>query len=303
MRVLYVVPQGDPVALDHFLEDQARMPLAKCRDLIDFGAVYVDGKVEQAPARLLLAAQEVRLHIPRYGTKRFYETRKERILYQDTDLLAYDKETGVPCQQTPYDAYNNVYAGLKRFLGLVPTTGTQGEPAKAPGPSSTLGMHHRLDKDVSGIMVFALSSRANRALSDGFRKRKVEKVYRAVVCREPQEDAWVETAPIGRKNGRYLCVGPGEGKEAETRFRVIERSGGLALVEARPQTGRTHQIRLHLARRGLPILGDRLYKGRPHTRCMLHAQRLSFSHPSAHRMLHLEAPLPPEFHEVFETDP
>jgi len=298
MRYLFVVPQGKGVALDRFLQRQAHMPLARCRDLIDFGSVYVDGKVEQKAERPLLPGQEIRLHVPRYGTRRFYETRQDRILYRDTELLAYDKEEGIPCQQTPYDAYNNVYAGLKRFLGLCPSDRMRSGPEKPPIPSPTLGMHHRLDKDVSGVMVFALSKKANRILSDGFRNRKVEKVYCAVVCGEPHEDAWTEAAPIGRKNGRYLCVKDGEGKEAETRFRVIRREEGLTLVEACPKTGRTHQIRLHLALRGLPILGDRIHEGRPNARCMLHAVCLSFPHPTTGERLRLQAPLPPQFDTV-----
>ena len=144
-------------------------------------------------------------------------------------------------------------------------------------------------------MVFALSIRANTPLFNAFRDRDVEKVYVAVVCGDPPEDSWVETAPIGRQGGRYLCVEPGRGKEAETAFRVLRRASGMALVEARPRTGRTHQIRLHLARCGVPVLGDRQYGGRHHARCMLHAHVLAMAHPVTGARLVIEAPLPGAF--------
>lgn len=294
---MFSVPPEGPFTLERFMQSKVRLPLDKARDLVSFGAVYVEGKMEQDAERLLKPGQEVRVHISGYGTRRFYETDPDRLLYRDALLLAYDKEAGIPCQKTPYDAYNNVYAGLKRFLNPSPFSAGKGFQ-ETLSTSGYLGMHHRLDKDVSGVMIFALSVHANRFLAEGFRTRAVEKVYRAIVSGSPEEDSWVEKAPIGRKKGKYLCLGAGEGKEAETGFRVIQRGQGLTLVEAYPKTGRTHQIRLHLALGGLPVLGDRQHEGAPYTRCMLHSFRLTLSLPPGRERLLIEAPMPEAFEEA-----
>lgn len=301
MRYRFSVPPEGPVSLACFLQDRLRLSLEKARDLVSFGAVYVQGKMEQDVDRLLQPGQEVRVHIPRYGTRRFYEVNPDRILYRDDWLLAYDKQAGIPCQQTPYDAYNNVYAGLKRLLNSSSSTSGNRDLQRKNLVSGYLGMHHRLDKDVSGVMVFPLSPRANRSFSEGFRTKAVEKVYRAILSGIPDEDSWVENSSIGRRQGKYICVGEGEGKEAETGFQVIRREPRVTLVEAYPKTGRTHQIRLHLALRGLPILGDRQHEGAPYTRCMLHAFRLSLSHPISGKPLLFESPMPEAFEKALES--
>jgi len=297
-----VMKEDSGMPLDRFLAVKARVSLEEACDLVAFGAVWVNRDRVMDGCRPLGTGDEVTLNTPRDGVRRAYEACPERILYRDPWILAYDKEAGIPCQPTPYDAYNNVYEALRRRLGSTAAgigsggkEAAAGEGRKDWGGSGYLGLHHRLDSAVSGVMVFALSVKANGPLFEAFRDRRVEKVYRAVVCGNPPEDSWVERAPIGREGGRYLCVEPGQGKEAETGFRVLRRAAGLALVEARPRTGRTHQIRLHLARCGLPILGDRPYGGRSHPRCMLHAQELSLAHPVKRERLEIQAPLPEAF--------
>mgnify|MGYP001815980071 CR=1 FL=1 len=297
MQYTFKVKKETQTTLDRFLASHARVSLEEACELVRFGAVWVDRTRETDGERTLEAGEAVTVHIPRYGVRRYYETDPERILYRDPWLLAYDKEAGIPSQPTPYDGYNNVFEALKRWLGSEPCAGglPPGVERKDAGGSDTLALHHRLDMAVSGLMIFALSTRANAPLFEAFRDRQVEKKYRAVVCGEPGEDSWVERAAIGRQGGRYLCVEPGRGKEAETGFRVLRRAHGRALVEARPKTGRTHQIRLHLALRGLPILGDRQYGGLPYPRCMLHAQSLNLPHPVKSEPLVIEATLPDAF--------
>lgn len=303
-RYSFPVKEGDRIPLDRFVARHARFSLEEAGDLIRFGAVWVDRDRETDGARVLQAGERVTVHVPVYGVRRHYETDPLRVLFRDAWLLAYDKEAGVPCQPTPYDGYNNVHEALRRWLASGPNPAAADDPGKrreTPDPAGP-ALHHRLDQSVSGVMLFALSSRANPPLFRAFRDRQVDKEYRAVVCGEPVRDDWVETAPIGRSGGRYLCVEPGRGKEAETGFRVLRRARGLALVEARPRTGRTHQIRLHLALCGLPILGDRQYGGRPHARCMLHARALTLRHPVTGDPLEIEAPVPEGFERtVAET--
>lgn len=284
MRYLYQVPAGEPVVLDRFLEERTPFGLERVRRLVDFGSVYVDGRVERDPSRVLRPGQKVTLTVPYYGTNRFYSIEPSRILYRDPWILAYDKEPGIPCQPTPHDAHNNLFAALRDYLG------------RTEGDVPYLALHHRLDRETSGVMLLSLSEEANRALGAAFRERRVEKRYLAVVCADPPEDSWIDERPITRSEGRYRCARDGEkGKEASTEFRVLERRGGLALLEARPKTGRTHQIRVHLADRGLPILGDVRYRGRPFSRLMLHAWSLSLVHPVTGKPLTVEASPPDGF--------
>jgi len=286
--------------LDRYLARKARFPLEEARDLVRFGAVWVNRRREEDPSRSLAPGDEVSVSIPRYGVKRYYEADPARVLYRDPWILAYDKEADIPCQPTPYDSYNNVCEGLRRWVRSQGgpeevRAGDAGRGAETQEPSGYLALHHRLDLAVSGVMVFALSTRANKSLFDAFQTRRVEKIYRAVVCGNPASEDWVQTAAIGRKAGKYLCVPRGQGKEAETGFRVLRRGRDRAVVEARPRTGRTHQIRLHLAWSGLPVLGDRQHGGQPFPRCMLHAHRIRLAHPVTGEEMALEAPVPEEF--------
>lgn len=284
MRYLYEVPTGLPVPLDRFLEERTSFGLERVRRLVDFGSVYVDGRIERNPSRKLQPGQKVLLTVPYYGTVKFYTIDPSRILYRDPWILAYDKEPGIPCQPAPHDAHNNLFAAVRESL-----RGSEGD-------DPYVALHHRLDRETSGVMLLSLSEEANRALAAAFRERKVEKHYLAVICAEPAEDVWTENRPITRSEGRYRCARSGEkGKGAVTDFRVLERRSGLALIEALPRTGRTHQIRVHLADRGLPILGDTRYRGRPFSRLMLHAWSLSLAHPVTGEPLNLEASPPAGF--------
>lgn len=268
--------------VDH-LAGEALISNEEALDLIDFGSVQVDGRQERNPTRRLKGNEEIRLYWPWNGVRRFYEIDPGRILYQDRYLLAYDKEPGVPSQQTPADGYNNLFAALFRHF-------------ERKGASSPyVALHHRLDQETSGVMVFALDRSANRSLGEAFEHRKVEKDYLAWVKGKPSEACWISNEDIGRKGGRYCVFPRGHGKHAETAFQVIHAEADHTLLRARPLTGRTHQIRLHLAAAGHPILGDRLYGGPPSKRLYLHAYRLTLPHPITKSELVLTAPVPSDW--------
>lgn len=270
-----VVPEEDRgSAISRYLSGLIRRDVAETRDLISFGAVYVDGCVVRDPDTLLDGGEEILVTIASYGTKRFYEVDPGRILYEDRWLLAYDKEAGIPSQQVPHDAFNNLYHGLMRHL------------------DSYIALHHRLDRDVSGVMLFCRDRRLNRAVGDLFREGRIEKVYLAMVSGPIATEAWTVDHPIAKRDGRYLCVDDGEGKPARTDFEILGRMEGRTLVRAWPRTGRTHQIRLHLVAGGNPIIGDERYGGPPAPRLMLHAEALEFRHPATDVLLRIEAPLP-----------
>ncbi|MFZ2446353.1 MAG: RluA family pseudouridine synthase [Syntrophobacteraceae bacterium] len=270
-------------ALDAVVSAWLKVPLGEAAALIDFGSVYVGGRIERNPARTLAGGEEISVSFPAHGVRKFYEVDPARILFRDRFLLAYDKEPGIPSQQTPSDAYNNLFAALLRYL----------EKEGGPGPYAAL--HHRLDMETSGVMLFALDKEVNRALGAAFEKKRVRKEYLAWVEGVPGMDEWTEDSNIGKSGGRYGTARRGEGRTAVTVFRALHRERDRALVLAQPLTGRTHQIRIHLAARGHPVVGDRAHGAKTAARLFLHAFRLSLKHPANQRPLILEAPLPPEW--------
>ena len=164
---------------------------------------------------------------------------------------------------------------------------------------------HRLDKITSGVMVFALTAEAHRGLNRQFERHEVEKVYQAIVEGIPPWDEHTARhmlqTNVGRKH-RTVVVHK-RGKNSETRFKVLKRVRGVALVEARPKTGRTHQVRVHLSALGFPLLGDILY-GASETdlieRPALHARSLTFTHPISGERLTFSLPIPNDMQHIIE---
>jgi RluA family pseudouridine synthase len=205
------------------------------------------------------------------------------VLWSDETLLAVNKPAGLPALPDGYDPTAPYLAGV-----LQPIFGR-------------LWVVHRLDRDTSGVVAFARSSQAHRALNTQFEQRQVSKVYHAIVTGNPDWAERTARQPLladGDRRHRTI-VDPRQGKKAETSFKVLEQFRGFALLEAAPHTGRTHQIRAHLAALGYPIVADILYGGNPEPglieRTALHAGKLTLSHPSTGERLVFEAPYPEDF--------
>lgn len=222
------------------------------------------------------------------------------ILYADQDLLAIDKPAGILAIPDRWDLNIPVAQQLlqSQFGTLLPV--------------------HRIDKDTTGVLLYARNEVAHRIISSDFSSRKIEKIYFAIVHGQPESQAWEVGLPL-RADGDRLhrtIIDASKGKEAKTRFEVIERFRGFALVLAIPETGRTHQIRVHLAASGLAIVADPLYgnedplllsmikpgwkgdayKERPLiARTALHSAKVSFIHPKTKKELLIEAPFPRDF--------
>ena len=208
------------------------------------------------------------------------------ILFEDEALLALDKPPGLA-----------VHGGSGISHGVI-------ERLRLHRPEARfLELVHRLDRDTSGVLAFALSREARAGLIDTFRHHRIERGYLAIVEGEPTGEGGTIDAPLreGWVSGRRAVARPGEEQRpARTRWRVRERLPGAALPEVRLETGRQHQIRVHLAHVGLPILGDPVYgrpaRGRPLARRpMLHAFRLAFAHPVTGERVSAESPPPEDF--------
>jgi 23S rRNA pseudouridine1911/1915/1917 synthase len=264
----------------------------RAKKFIAVGSVWLNGVRTQIVSRTVRSGDTVALYIGRRGFDRYYEIDPAHILYRDEWLLFYRKEPGVPTQGVVCDNYNNIFSALLRHLK---------QQQEAP---AYLGMHQRLDLDTSGVVLFTLLPKVNRSIHYQFKDHRVRKVYRALVAGVPDfSEKRVETF-IYRHDGRYRCSDKGPGKQAVTQFRMLAAFDGYSLLEAQPETGRTHQLRLQLAHLGHPILGDRLYGGtqaQGPSRTMLHAVSLSVFHPVTKNELTIEAPLFDDMLELIQA--
>ena len=212
------------------------------------------------------------------------------ILYEDRSVLAIDKPAG--WMLVPYN-----WDKTGRNLQLAISSAVLGGAFWARSRSLRfLKYVHRLDAETTGILLFGKSPGAVRSYGDLFESRRMHKRYLAVVRGSPKQDEWVCKAKLGpdpKEHGRH-CVDP-RGKDAETQFNVLEHAHGLALIEARPVTGRTHQIRLHLEHAGLPIVGDTMYgapedRSRRNAPMALRAVELAYEDPFSRKRVRITAP-------------
>lgn len=277
---------------DRLLAAALGLPRAQIRRWIDAGRVRRNGDPCRAaerprPGDLLVAAppDPVRPALEP-------EPIPLRVLFEDSEILVVDKPAGMVVHPGPGHARGTLVHALLHHCG-----------ADLPGIGGTLrpGIVHRLDRGTSGVLVVARTERAQWHLAEQFRGHAIERVYRALVRGVPRSEGGRVDRPVGRhpRDRKRMSVETRRGRPAATAWRVLERfpRAGLAWLEVRPETGRTHQIRVHLASAGLPLVGDPVYgrrRGGSHglVRPALHAARLGFTHPGTGRAVCFDAPLP-----------
>lgn len=297
--------------LDEFLAEQLSVALkitvskSRSRALIIAGAVYLNGSRVRIASKPIFENAEIKVMVNEdklFGTRA--DPREEWkfdpswILFEDEGLIAINKPFGLPTQPTIDEARANLYKLTYEYL------------KDRDGPNSYLGLHHRLDRDTSGVVLMTKKKELNLGVAELFASHKIQKTYIAISDPNPLA---VQKITDGSRDGKFKIKNflgklPKTGRDkrqkygsvrsggdvAETFFEIVSENRDGVKILCQPKTGRTHQIRVHLLSAGLPIRGDDLY-GKKGGRLMLHAWKLTFVHPIYGTEVLIEAPVPEGF--------
>ncbi len=288
----------DGLRIDRYLAE--RMPEVSrsyLQKVIKDGGVLLLGKPVKANYRVCFG-DVIEVELPEAVEP---ETRPEQmelnILYEDEDLLFVNKPKGMVVHPSAGHATGTLVNGLLYHC--------RGELSGINGVLRP-GIVHRIDRDTTGVLVVCKNDRAHLCVAEQLKEHSITRRYRAVVCGNVKEDAGTVDAPIGRHpvDRKRMAVVSRGGKRAVTHYRVLERFGKYTYVECELETGRTHQIRVHMGSIGFPLLGDEVYgRGRNPFGVegeVLHAMVLGGRHPGTGEYLEVEAPIPGYFLEVLE---
>jgi len=277
-----VVAPG-PGRLDAVLAEVLAVPRADVQRAIEAGGVTVEGRPR--PKSFRLAGGE-RIDVSLEGAAEVpAEGDPVPVRYRDDHLMVVAKPAGIAVHPT----------ASRRTGTLVNRLKAMGVPLSSGSEPDRPGIVHRLDAGTSGLLVVAADDSTHALLAEMFRRHTVDRRYLTLVRGAVEHERFAVDAPLVRR-GAAIRVRAEGGREAETRFDVVERLARSTLLEAAPRTGRTHQIRVHLSAIGHPILGDRRYGGGANTlgldRPFLHSWRVGFDHPVTGERIELEEPLP-----------
>lgn len=281
--------------LDIFITSKTNITRSQIQKLIEDGSVLVNGRIVSQNYRvktndvitLTISDKETESLIP--------EPIPLEILYKDDYLVVVNKPAGMVVYPSAGHNQGTLMNALSHHCKKLASVGRPLRP----------GVIHRLDKDTSGVMVVALNDEAYYNLVEQFRQRTITRRYIALVYGNLKEDKGEITLKIGRSQSerKKMSTRARKGKEAITRWKALERFSNATLIEAKLGTGRTHQIRVHFASTGHPVLGDRIYGKKVELevkakkkilfpRQMLHAELLGFTHPATDKYLEFSSPLP-----------
>jgi 23S rRNA pseudouridine1911/1915/1917 synthase len=298
--------------LDQVLSEWLPVALAqpvsksKARKLLVAGGIYLNGKRVRIASKELQANARVeafidisKLNSDSPQKDLIFEMKDSDVLFEDDFLIAVNKPAGLPTQPTVDEARANLFAAVKKYL-------TGRNPGQGP---AYVGLHHRLDRDTSGVVLFTKATQANAGVGELFSRHLAVKTYNALTVlslRLPEKEWQIKNYLARSKTQKAKMVSVKSGGDlAHTDFKLLEVTSGGLWVEARPRTGRTHQIRVHLSEFGLPILGDATYgPNSAHAgtaaRLMLHAANLSFPHPVTQAEISIQSPIPEDFEKCLK---
>jgi 23S rRNA pseudouridine1911/1915/1917 synthase len=299
-RVTVSVPPGESRRADRVVADAVGLSRSYVQRLIEEGRLTSAGRTVKSNT-VLEPGAALELDVPDKFTATVEgEDIALSVVYEDADVLVIDKPAGLVTHPSPGHSSGTLVNAL---LGRAPSS-EYGSVAGDERP----GIVHRLDRDTSGLIVVARNDHAQQALMAQLKGRRVKKTYLALVHGSPAAEVGRIEAPIGRDPRQFSRMAVlATGRPSVTGYRVKERLTGWALLEVDLLTGRTHQIRVHLASIGHPIAGDPVYatgvaRRGPDglTRLFLHSWRVEFASPSSERMVRAEAPLPAELTTVLD---
>jgi 23S rRNA pseudouridine1911/1915/1917 synthase len=268
---------------------------AQAQRLIEAGAVTVDGE-RSTKGHRVAAGELIRAQLDEEPEAIEAVEVQYRVAFEDEHLMVVDKPAGVVVHPAPGHRGGTLVEALAS------------RTAGGPDPSRP-GVVHRLDRDTSGLLVFAKSERVHAALQAMIRKREVRREYLTLVAGSPDTDSGTIDAPLGRDRQRRTVMSSrtDRPRASVTHFRVLERLPRTALLEVRLETGRTHQIRAHLAAIGHPVVGDPQYGGRDSGRRLglerqfLHSAKLMFTHPATGEDLACESKPPADLRRALDA--
>ena len=298
LQRLEVSSEDAGIRIDKYLAEQLPdITRSYLQKLLKDGSVQMNGKPVKASAKTVAGAA-IELTIPEPEEPEILpEDIPLDILYEDSDVILINK---------PKDMVVHPAAG--HYTGTLVNALMYHCKGELSGINGVLrpGIVHRIDKDTTGVLIVCKNDKAHNALAEQLKEHSITRKYRAIVCGNLKEDEGTVDAPLGRhpQDRKRMAIVRSGGKRAVTHYRVLERFGNYTYIECRLETGRTHQIRVHMASLGHPLLGDEIY-GRAKSPFKLegqtlHAMVLGFIHPTTGEYLEFEAPLPEYFEKLLE---
>jgi 23S rRNA pseudouridine1911/1915/1917 synthase len=282
------------VVLSLVIEEASRSHLQK---LIDIGRVEVNGAIASSKKYKVKAGDAIKITIPEpVHLNVIPEDIPIEIIYEDEDVLVVNKPKGMVVHPAAGNYTGTLVNAILYHCKSLSSINGVIRP----------GIVHRIDKDTSGLLMIAKNDTAHRSLAEQLAAHSITRAYRAIVYHNFQQDEGTVNAPVGRdpKNRLKMAVTQMNSKEAVTHYKVLQRFGSFTYIEARLETGRTHQIRVHMAHINHPLLGDAVYGPKKmilgvETQ-MLHAKLLGFHHPKTGEYMEFDSPLPQEFINVIK---
>ena len=279
--------------IDKYLTEELGISRSTVKKMIDEGFVLVNGK--KAKASLILSEADELFVKDGFIKEASFEAEDIpiNIVYEDDDLLVINKKSGMVVHPGNGNTSGTLVNALMHY-----TKNLSNKEAFRPG------IVHRIDKDTSGLMLVAKNDKAHDILAEGFKNKTIKREYIALVCGVIGEDSGVIDAPIGRdaKDRKKMCVTSENSKKAVTHFKVLKRYENYTLLRLILDTGRTHQIRVHMKYIGHPVYNDPVYgKAYNDFGQFLHSASIDFEQPTTHEHLHFECDVPKEFQDFLDT--
>lgn len=279
--------------IDKYLAEELGISRSTVKKMIDEGFVLVNGK--EVKASLILSEADELFVKDGFIKEASFEAEDIpiNIVYEDDDLLVINKKSGMVVHPGNGNTSGTLVNALMHY-----TKNLSNKEAFRPG------IVHRIDKDTSGLMLVAKNDKAHDILAEGFKNKTIKREYIALVCGVIGEDNGVIDAPIGRdaKDRKKMCVTSENSKKAVTHFKVLKRYEHYTLLRLILDTGRTHQIRVHMKYIGHPVYNDPVYgKAYNDFGQFLHSASIDFEQPTTHEHLHFECDVPKEFQDFLDT--